>query len=112
MTDRQKVTSIREKADPCDSSRNGRDALGLSAGRRDLIEERSSVLLFFFLGGSPGCGKDQGILRGPAPGLRVTAAGDTGDSLLPEIIQVQVRQIAIGLPVRYGYREGDLRSIG
>ncbi len=48
MTDRQKVTSIREKADPCDSSRNGRDALGLSAGRRDLIEERSSVLLFFF----------------------------------------------------------------
>ena len=30
----------------------------------------------------------------------------------PEIIQVQVRQIAIGLPVRYGYREGDLRSIG
>ena len=57
-------------------------------------------------------GKNQGILRGPAPGLRVTAAGDTGDSLLPEIIQVQVRQIAIGLPVRYGYREGDLRSIG
>ena len=65
MTDRQKVTSIREKADPCDSSRNGCDALGLSAGRRDLIEERSSVLIFFFLGGSPGCGKDQGILRGP-----------------------------------------------
>ena len=95
MADRQEITPVGKKMDPCDDGRNGRAAHGLAAGRGDLVKMSDPVLLIPFFSIGAGCGKEQGIIRCPCPCFRVTAGCDPGNRFSFQIIQIQVRQISV-----------------